>query len=43
VPLVVSSNGVIAVILHYFTEFGSFVVEDRPMQSATGIVHVLQA
>jgi len=33
-------NGIMAVILHFFTEIGSFVadyvemVEDRPMQSA---------
>jgi len=34
-------NGVISVILRYFTEFGSFgakVVEDRPIVSATKIM-----
>ena len=38
------SNGVMAIISHYFTEFGSFwanyvkVVEDRPIFSVTDVV-----
>jgi len=41
VPKSVTLNGVMAVILRFFTEFGSFgadyvkVVKDRPIQAAT--------
>ena len=41
VPKSVTLNGVMALIMHYFTEFGSFgapyvkVVEDRPIMSGT--------